>query len=347
MPPNSSSLTDLDAHQQPPASLRAAWKRLTRLDPDACPVDDHRLPSHESGFARVGAVDRERLARAFSRLRPDCVDCARVDVPVLSHPLLPGLLVVPSLVPPPIQTILLDRMLHRDLADRRHRTNLHLHYDLPYPESDNNDDDDASRSLFSLPPDAPALFCPKDPAVHKPLSARQVLQRRLHWLTLGGQYDWTKRVYPSEAPPAFPSDLARFLEALFPDTLAQAAIVNLYSPGDTMMVHRDVSEDVDRGLVSLSLGCDALFLVAPDDPDVLEPPNFENKRYLLLRLRSGDAIYMTNEARRAWHGVPKVIKDTCPSHLEAWPARQDDLFREWEGWMRNKRVNLNVRQINE
>ncbi|RDA85487.1 hypothetical protein CP532_0003 [Ophiocordyceps camponoti-leonardi (nom. inval.)] len=337
---NNGPLSDLDAHEQPPTSLRAAWKQLTRLEPDACPIDDPL--SEESGFVRVGAISRDSQAQAFSQLRLDLGNQVSDATPIFHHPLLPGLLVVPSLLPPPVQTVLLDKMLHRDLGNPQHRTNLHLHYDVPYPgATPTTDADDGSRSLFSLPPGTPDLFRPKDSTVHKPLSATQVLQRRLHWLTLGGQYDWTNRVYPPEPPPAFPADLARFLEALFPDTLAQAAIVNLYSPGDTMMVHRDVSEHVDRGLVSLSLGCDALFLIAPDAPDG------PDKRHLLLRLRSGDAIYMTNEARRAWHGVPKVIRGTCPSYLEAWPARHDGLFREWEGWMKNKRVNVNVRQVND
>lgn len=88
---------------------------------------------------------------------------------------------------------------------------------------------------------------------------RQVMERRLRWVTLGGQYDWTSRVYPGEAPPSFPEDVASLLETLFPETQAQAAIVNFYTPGDTMMMHRDVSEETDKGLVSISMGCDALF----------------------------------------------------------------------------------------
>ncbi|UKZ83075.1 hypothetical protein TrVFT333_010876 [Trichoderma virens FT-333] len=164
----------------------------------------------------------------------------------------------------------------------------------------------------------PPSFLPKDPAVHNPLSIKQVLQRRLHWVTLGGQYDWTNRVYPEAAPPSFPEDLASFLKALFPETLAQAAIVNFYTPGDTMMMHRDVSEEIDKGL----------------------------KKYLLLRLRSGDAIYMTKESRYAWHGVPKVMKGTCPDYLADWPAGgENGEFEQWKGWMQNKRINLNVRQM--
>ena len=125
---------------------------------------------------------------------------------------------------------------------------MHLHYELPYPSDDTTAaNGDTPASFFSLPPETPAAFQPKDPAVHKPLTARQVLNKRLHWVTLGGQYDWTNRVYPVSEPPRFPSDVANFLEALFPETKPQAAIVNLYSPGDTMMMHRDVSEETDRG----------------------------------------------------------------------------------------------------
>lgn len=168
-----------------------------------------------------------------------------------------GLLIVPSLMPPSIQKILLSRVIHRDLSQPHHQTNMHLHYRLPYPERDT--DSEQPTSFFSHGPESEAKFIPKDPSVHKPLSMKQVMERKLHWVTLGGQYDWTNRVYPGEKPPEFPPDISGFLEAMFPETQAQAAIVNFYTPGDTMMMHRDVSEETDKGLVSLSMGCDALF----------------------------------------------------------------------------------------
>lgn len=120
-----------------------------------------------------------------------------------------------------------------------------------------------------------------------------------------------------------------------------------------MMMHRDVSEEVDKGLVSLSFGCECLFMIAPsrgarekDEDDKDEDK--DKKKYLLLRLRSGDAIYMTNESRYAWHGVPKVMKGTCPDYLADWPASSENgEFDEWKGWMQNKRINLNVRQMRE
>ncbi|OAA69085.1 oxidoreductase, 2OG-Fe(II) oxygenase family [Cordyceps fumosorosea ARSEF 2679] len=357
------TITELDAHEQPTAELRAKWKSWSRMDAKEVMnhprIDDPRKPPVESGFTQTGTITKEQRRDAFSQFVEEFADEAKDDVPVLHHPLLPGLLVVPSLVPPAVQVAALERMLHRDLCNPTHQTNLHLHYDLPYPH--HGDGDGATtpvseRSLFALSPTSGAApFLPKDPSVHKPLTARQVLTRRLHWVTLGGQYDWTSRVYPEEEQaaqrlPAFPTDIARFLAALFPATDAQAAIVNLYSPGDTMMMHRDVSEFTDRGLVSLSFGCDGLFMIAPNTPSAAGSEgraDGDEEDYLLLRLRSGDAIYMTQESRFAWHGVPKIIPGTCPSYLESWPAREDGQFAAWEGWMKSKRVNLNVRQVRE
>jgi DNA alkylation damage repair protein AlkB len=244
-----------------------------------------------------------------------------------------------------VQWILLDRLVHRDLSNPRHLTNLHPHYDIPYPKSSENQ---SAASFFSFAPDSNVSFTPKDPSIHNPISIRQVLNKRLHWETLGGQYDWTSRIYPEEASPRFPPDISSFLETLFPKTKPQAAIVNFYTPGDTMMMHRDVSEEVNKGLVSISLGCDGLFMIAPNNVGkvVEEEKGAVGKQYILLRLRSGDAIYMTGESRYAWHGVPKVIKATCPEYLADWPAKGGK-YEEWIGWMRNKRVNLNVRQMRD
>lgn len=89
-------------------------------------------------------------------------------------------------------------------------------------------------------------------------------------------------------------------------------------------------------------------MIAPNDPGKATEAAADNeKKYLVLRLRSGDAIYMTQEARFAWHGVPKVLKGTCPQYLEDWPAEDDGRYEAWRGWMKNKRINLNVRQIKD
>ncbi len=399
-------ITSLDAHEQPSAYLRRKWKAYAKAtaaavvesgDIDEIEADEgkrtDRTDRIRTAFCTAGSLPADRVNAAFAAFLADAspvdgdVEEAEegedggaspqtaADYPVYYHPLLPGLLIVPRLVPLRVQKRLLDRLVHRDLADPRHQTNMHLHYHLPSPAE--------RSSLFSYPPPAnahaadihagPGTFAPRDPAVHRPLSIQQVLEKRLHWVTLGGQYDWTRRVYPGGEGDAnddeqedgillFPPDLARLLAGLFPETDAQAAIVNFYTPGDTMMIHRDVSEETDRGLISLSIGCDALFMAAPtgefdksdkaakvgkDDGD--DGDDDRKEPYVLLRLRSGDAVYMSGHARFAWHGVPKVLKDTCPDVLAAWPAgeHRDGRYEAWRGWMRNKRVNFNVRQMRE
>lgn len=166
----------------------------------------------------------------------------------------------------------------------------------------------------------------------------QVLGKKLRWVTLGGQYDWTQKVYPDERPPDFPEDIANLLRGVFPSVDPQAAILNFYSPGDTLSLHRDVSEYCDRGLISLSIGCDALFLVA----------NADGTESMTIRLHSGDVILMTGSSRYAWHAVPKVLPNTCPDSLKMWPALAGGShYEQWRGWLANKRINLNVRQMRD
>lgn len=241
---------------------------------------------------------------------------------------------IPTMFPPTVQIELLSRLFHRDLSNSEHQTNAHLHYDVTYP-----DENAQSPSFFA---DDPARsICPKDPETHKPMTVQNLLEKRLRWVTLGGQYDWTAKVYPEAPPPPFPGDVAELLRAAFPETEAQAAILNVYSAGDTLSAHRDVSEECDVGLISVSFGCDGLFMISHDDGAGCE----------IIRLRSGDAVYMNGPSRFAWHGVPKIVPDTCPAWLAHWPGSPEDQengsfpYGFWKGWMAGKRVNLNVRQM--
>jgi alkylated DNA repair protein alkB homolog 1 len=192
-------------------------------------------------------------------------------------------------------------------------------------------------SFFSYSPLSNIEFQPKDPTVHQPISISKAMQKSLRWITLGGQYDWTNKVYPKEAPPDFPPDIGDLLLDLFPEMKPQAAIVNIYSPGDTLSLHRDVSEESDKGLVSISIGCDCLFVIGH---------GLDGSGPLIIRLRSGDGVFMCKESRFAWHGVPKILPDTCPSYLDSWPA-ESGLYEDWCGWMKTKRINLNVRQMHD
>lgn len=208
-------------------------------------------------------------------------------------------------------------------------------------ETTNLQSRDSSAKPQSFFQDDPTrVFSPKDPEMHKPISIQRFLDRKLRWMTLGGQYNWTEKKYPSEIPPPFPKDIATLLRQLFPDTDAQAAIVNVYSPGDTLSVHRDVSEECETGLISISFGCDGLFMIGHDNSDSAE----------VIRLRSGDAVYMTDRSRFAWHGVPKIFPATCPFWLKDWPSpttADAGEAKPWKGWMSGKRINLNVRQMRD
>lgn len=253
------------------------------------------------------------------------------------------------------QSLLLSRLLHRDVSCPRHLTNIHTHYALAYPPD--------HASFFSLSPSASTpVATPLDAAVHKPLSVAQLLTKKLRWTTLGGQYDWTAKRYPEAAPPPFPGDIKHLLESLFPSTRAEAAIVNLYSPGDTLSVHRDVAETSSTGLVSVSLGCDAIFVIGNVSSDGEGGSGQVREKVVTLRLRSGSAVYMSGSSRFAWHGVPQIVAGTCPEYLKAWPGTlqgeeqeeqeqeekerdENTGYQEWSGWMANKRVNLNVRQM--
>ncbi|RKF54640.1 Alpha-ketoglutarate-dependent dioxygenase abh1 [Golovinomyces cichoracearum] len=279
--------------------------------------------------------DSLQLQRVYSSKKIPASLHEIVQDPLLLIPLLSsiltgsllGLIVAPNLLPPIVQKELLSRLLHRDLSNPDHQTNLHLHYEISYPHG--------GKSFFSENPTS-VKFISKDQIAHKNLDCKKALEKKLRWLTLGGQYDWSRKEYPKNKNPKFPHDISKLIVGLFPCIKPQAAIVNLYSPGDTLSLHRDVSEEVDRGLVSISLGCDAYFIIGLQNKDTME---IESE---VLLLHSGDVLYMTQESRFAWHGVPMILENTCPEYLKNWPG---DEFPTWKDWIKKKRINLNVRQI--
>ena len=335
----------LGVPDRPHEKLRGVYKKFQKLKAHALDADEEildlarGLSSEQKQKIRVSTwQDRdniEKVSAAFADLHETSDQWTGNEAKNVAyeHADMPGLFLIPSLLSPRVQTSLLSCIMHRDLSDPAHKTNLHTHYELPYA--------DQRASFFTYSPATDVFFWPNYPDLHKPLSISQALSKKLRWITLGGQYNWTDKRYPAEQPPQFPRDIATLLHGLFPTMTPEAAIVNFYSPGDTLSLHRDVSEESGSGLASLSIGCDGVFIAgrgsANDDDDV---------KSVVLRLRSGDAIFMDGPSRYAWHGVPQIISDTCPSWLEDWPATGDSHpYELWKGWMRTKRVNLNARQM--
>ncbi|KAF2742784.1 alkylated DNA repair protein AlkB [Sporormia fimetaria CBS 119925] len=331
-------MQSLDPFERPPDGIKAVYKKYMKMKPadldrDADIADLEREANVPERLKKIQTLDTDVLRRAFCTYAGTAyIPPAESPIHVYEHQDMPGLYIMPTLLPPEIQILLLDRLLHRDLSNPVHLTNIHTHYTLSYPPS--------SSSFFNYPPTSPSPIAhPLDPTVHKSLSITPLLTKKLRWLTLGGQYDWTNKRYPSSPPPSFPPDTASLLSTLFPSTTPEAAIVNLYSPGDTLSVHRDVAETCSTGLVSVSLGCDAVFVIG----DVVGG----EEKTVVLRLKSGSAVYMSGQSRFAWHGVSQIVKGTCPGYLESWPAGEHGMYEEWRGWMAGKRVNLNVRQMAE
>ena len=379
-----SKIRDFDANEAAPAPIKNMYKfyqKLPRdqLERDLSIVDIRRGldNNHQHRIAHVaGKVSQVSLSAACSHLGMNTSSQSQAsapDVMVYEFKDLPGelkinasttesdalgLSLIPSLLCGQAQEHLLSSLLHDNLANPRHKTNVHLHHRIPYYLTlldicgvSEIQADNTAPSFFRVPPDSEEkLFTPFDEVVHKPFTVSQFLSRKLRWLTLGGQFDWTGKRYPLEDEPPFPKDLGNFIRCLIPSMKPEAAIVNIYRPGDVLSVHRDVSEESDNALLSFSLGCEAILVVGLD---YLEG---ERPRSVAIRLRSGDAICLSGQARFAWHGVPQILQGTSPDWLHEWPATANadgpsagrpHQYEAWRGWILNKRVNLSVRQIRD
>ncbi|KAG9033408.1 hypothetical protein FRB95_014856 [Tulasnella sp. JGI-2019a] len=106
---------------------------------------------------------------------------------------------------------------------------------------------------------------------------------------------------------------------------------------DTLMGHVDRSEiSSTTPLVSISLGNAAIFLIGGVTRDV-EP--------LPIILRSGDVVIMSGPGcRRAYHGVPRILEGTLPTHLDNSNS-EDPGWEPFATYLQTTRINVNVRQV--
>ena len=197
--------------------------------------------------------------------------------------------------------------------------------------------------------ESPFLDAPGD-GVPRDLRLSQV-----RWVTLGYQYDWTRRTYPprvvpgteGDSDPPFPERLADVCSGLahgcgYHSFKAEAGIVNFYSSGAVMGAHQDeVEETHEPPVVSISIGPDCVFLVGGLTRE--ETPT-------ALLLRTGDVVVMGGPSRLLFHAVPRVfVEQGLPPVLEA--LRADLLSRgDVDGvralnFLHSTRININVRQV--
>ncbi|RDL41671.1 Clavaminate synthase-like protein [Venustampulla echinocandica] len=329
------------------------------VDEDLEIVDFHRgLTSVQmEKLVQVDTIPSELIAKAqknFQTCEGEISDNGLVTehkpetCTVYEHRDFPGLRLLPGLLPPECQKMLVDRLLHRDLSNPLHKTNIHHDFNITYPPTPTGSAQPSS--FFSLPHSSrDHTLNPLNPlSNHKPMNTVQFMQKKLRWLTLGSQYDWTTRSYPAVSPTPFPPDVSALVTTLFQNSFTpESGVVLLYSPKDYMPVHRDVSEECQRGLASFSLGCDGLFIIARNKNPRDEGNENAEQEMVVIRVRSGDVVQMDGETRWSWHAMPKVMAGTCPEWLKDWPAteggRKD--YEKWRGYMAGKRLNISCRQV--
>lgn len=149
----------------------------------------------------------------------------------------------------------------------------------------------------------------------------------------------------------FPADFAnlcvKIAESIGQDIVPEAAIVNYYPVGSCMGGHIDDAEhDLEKPIVSISLGRSAIFLIGGQTKDVVPSP---------ILVRSGDAVVMTGESRLCYHGIAGILSSEVESFLTKEPiGTEDDGINYPEkssedayvtDYLRNHRINLNVRQV--
>ncbi|KAL6952876.1 DNA-(apurinic or apyrimidinic site) lyase [Sarracenia purpurea var. burkii] len=217
--------------------------------------------------------------------------------------------------------------------------------DIPYPDGGS----ESNSSVSNV--DGPRWrFCKEPSASSKGNTSKSipasVLLRKLRWSTLGLQFDWSKRNYNVSIPhnkiPDALCELAKRMAVpampLGENFQPEAAIVNYFGLGDMLGGHLDDMEvDWSKPIVSMSLGCKAIFLLGGKSRDDFP---------LAMFLRSGDIVLMAGEARECFHGVPRIFTDDENSEitpLELQFSQQNDLcFLEY---IRTSRININIRQV--
>lgn len=159
---------------------------------------------------------------------------------------------------------------------------------------------DVRRAIAAAP-----LYTPTMPRSGKPLSVRMTNCGPLGWMTdaAGGYRYQAYHPVTGAAWPPIPDVLVRLWQQVAPDAPpAEACLINYYGPGARMGSHVDADEaDKNAPVVSISLGDDAVFHVGG-----LARSDARTR----VTLRSGDVAVLSGDARRAYHGIDRVVTGT-------------------------------------
>jgi alkylated DNA repair protein alkB family protein 1 len=186
--------------------------------------------------------------------------------------------------------------------------------------------------------------------VESPAQLEKMFIRKLRWITLGYQYNWTTKKYnfdEVDASSIFPTDLETWIRGVVDQLVSksfrsEAGIVNFYQLDDTLTGHVDRSEkNMEAPLVSLSIGLSAIFLLGGQSR--------EDTPVHAIKIQSGDLCILNGPARLNFHGVPKVLKESAVD-LEAFAIEtgvsQDPDTAACLKLIKDCRININARQVN-
>ncbi|ORY84766.1 hypothetical protein BCR37DRAFT_345094 [Protomyces lactucae-debilis] len=266
----------------------------------------------------------------------------------------PGIVILPGALKPEAQRLLVEKLL-TNTAKAPNACNLDTHYVMPkrglwacYQDALDGHDiliqakheleptteklPDGRRLIDGTPDLSMSAKKPAPPSQTVQSELASTLMAKLRWTNLGLEYHWTSKSYQLTDPIPVPqewTDLSRaVVSALGLDFQPESGIVNYYQLKSTLMAHVDQSEVAQQPLVSVSLGHSAVFLLGGESRDV--PPT-------ALYLHSGDVLVMSGPARRAFHGIPRIIEGSLPAHFQNWG--------HYTTYLSTTRINVNIRQV--
>ena len=145
-----------------------------------------------------------------------------------------------------------------------------------------------------------ALYRPRMPGSGKPFSVRMSCAGSLGWVSDVDGYRYQRRHPVSGAAwPAVPDVFLELWEEVSGCSAApECCLVNVYGEGARMGLHQDRDEAaMEVAVVSLSLGDTAVFRVKMEG----------ERASRSMRLRSGDVVVLGGLARRAFHGIDRIL----------------------------------------
>jgi len=179
--------------------------------------------------------------------------------------------------------------------------------------------------LRDLVVEAP-LYRPVMPRSGRPFSVRMSNAGSHGWFSDRDGYRYLDRHPETGRPwPAIPPALRALWDELagYPAG-PQCCLINFYGPEARMGLHRDDDEETFAApVVSLSLGDSAVFRLGGGE---------RRSATRALKLHSGDVMILGGAARRAYHGIDRVLGGSSR-------------LLERAGWPDGGRLNLTLRRV--